>query len=97
MATQVHAILSCLDPFVFLTPFALEEKPFGLNWNRTPGTLASQVTALTTRPRLLGPEEVQVLGIFIQKEKSAFSFNIDQTLQRKGCILILSSCPDCFY
>ena len=46
--------LSCLDPFNFLTSYARGEKPFGLELELNPRSLASQATALTTRPCLLG-------------------------------------------
>ena len=40
---------------LFPTSYARGEKPFGLKLESNPGHLASQATALTTRPWLLGP------------------------------------------
>ena len=53
MDTQDHAIYHVWIQ-LFPTSYARGEKPFGLELESNPGPLASQATALTTRPCHLG-------------------------------------------
>ena len=57
MDTQAHAIYHVWIQ-LFPTSYARVKKPFGLELESNPGALASQATALTTRPchlELLAP------------------------------------------
>ena len=55
MDTQDHAIYHVWI-HLFPTSYARGEKPFGLELESNPGPPASQATALTTKPWLLGLE-----------------------------------------
>ena len=54
MDMQDHTINRLWIHFVPTSLYLRRRKTFGLSWNWNPGPLASEVTALTTRPWLLG-------------------------------------------
>ena len=56
MDTQDHAILLCLDPFYYYLLIPEERKNIWSELELNPGPLATQASALTTRPWLLGQE-----------------------------------------
>ena len=60
MDTLDHAIYHVWI-HLFPTSYARGEKPFGLELESNPGPLASQATALTTRPCLLGYQLVSYM------------------------------------
>ena len=74
MDTQEHAICHVWI-HLFPTSYTRGEKPFGLELESNPGPLASQATALTTRPCHLGQVLNWVLLIFFIKLLSSAHTN----------------------
>ena len=74
---------------LFLPPYTRGEKTFRSELESNPGTLASQATALTTRPWLLGQAKNRYISSILTLLKDQFYYK--QILDESQGLLILNN------